>query len=284
MRAPHRLPRRTLLLGAAAFVPRRARAAAPRVAVIDWGLAETIIALGVAPVAAAEQEGYARWVREPPMPGGVLELGLRGEPNLEVLQRAAPDLILATPQFAPFLPRLERVAPVASFATYIPGGDPVLRSREIATALGQRLGRDAEAARLLEATDEATAKEARRLSPARGRPLLVAAFVDARHLRVFGRNSLFGATLARLGLANAWTGATNFWGFATVPVEALAAPDAALVVIEPWRPAIAAGLAQNPLWQALPAVRAGRATMLPACWAFGGLASALRFARLLPHG
>jgi ABC-type Fe3+-hydroxamate transport system substrate-binding protein len=278
-----RHPRRAILLASLGLAAHPASAAMPRVAVLDWGLAETAIALGIAPVAAAELRGYATWVREPAMPPGVLDLGLRGEPNLELLDRADPELVLSTPQFAPLLPRLERVAPVASFATYVPGGDPVARSAEIALALGQKLGREDAAVRLRDAADAAFAAARDRLGP-RPAPLLVASFVDPRHLRVFGPNSLFGAVLRRLGLANGWTGATSFWGFATVPLERMAdPPEASLLLLEPLPPAVAGSLARNPLWAALPAVRAGRVARMPPCWAFGGLPSAMRFARLLPN-
>lgn len=284
------VPRRSLLFGAASLhlVPGYAASAAPgapRVAVIDWGLAETVLALSVTPVAAAELRGYARWVQEPAMPGEVVDLGLRGEPNLELLHVLAPDLILTTPQFAPFLPRLERIAPVASFATYVPHGNPLERSRGIAGELGRHLGRADAAQALLDRSTAAFDAWAGHLAAQDDRPLVVASFVDARHLRIFGGNSLFGATLARLGRANGWMGETNFWGFASVGIERLAeSPDARLVLLEPVPPEAAATLARNPLWQALPCVRAGRVTRLPPCWAFGGLPSAMRFARLLAHG
>jgi iron complex transport system substrate-binding protein len=263
---------------------RPATASAPRIAVIDWGLAEAVLALGVVPAAAAELRGYATWVREPAMPPEVVDLGLRSEPNLELLHRLAPGLILATPQFAPFLPRLERVAPVASFATYVPGGDPLARSRDIVIELGQRLGREAAAPALLGLAAAVFEQAAARLAARCESTLLVASFVDARHLRVFGANSLFGATLSRLGLRNGWAGPTSFWGFATVPVEQLAvAPTARLVIVEPLPPAVAAGLGRNLLWRGLPAVRAGRVATVPPCWAFGGVPSAMRFARLLAN-
>ncbi|HEY8611364.1 MAG TPA: ABC transporter substrate-binding protein [Roseomonas sp.] len=280
--------RRSLTLSAASLcgVPTRTAASATvRVAVIDWGLAETVLALGVTPVAAAELRGYARWVREPPMPEGVVDLGLRGEPNLELLHRQAPDVILTTPQFAPFLPRLERIAPVASFSTYVPGGNPLTRSQATAGELGRLLRQEDDARALLARAEALFETKAQHLAAQSERPLLVASFVDARHLRVYGRNSLFGATLERLGLVNGWSKETGFWGFSTVAIDQLAQPlEARLILVEPTPPEVAANLARNPLWQALPAARMGRVTKLPPCWAFGGLPSAMRFARLLAHG
>ncbi|WP_207539678.1 ABC transporter substrate-binding protein [Sabulicella rubraurantiaca] len=279
------IARRAAVLGTLALGARPAEAGTPRVAVTDWGLTETVLALGTTPVAAAELQGYAEWVREPEMPPGVADLGLRSEPNLELLHRTSPELVLATPQFAPFLPRLERVAPVATFATYTPDGNPLARSYDIIREIGRLLGREAAARTLLDRAGAAWTERAGQLSPLGARPLLVASFVDARHLRAYGGNSLFGATLSRLGVSNAWTAPTNFWGFATIPIERLAAvPDASFRIIQPLPPAARTSLQHNRLWQSLPAVRAGRVIMMPPCWAFGGLPSAMRFARLLSHG
>ncbi|MEH6774728.1 MAG: ABC transporter substrate-binding protein, partial [Cereibacter changlensis] len=111
------------------------------------------------------------------------------------------------------------------------------------------------------------------------RPLLIVKFADDRLLDVFGAGSLFHDVLRPLGATNAWTGPTNAWGFASTGLEALAGhPEARLVIIEPAPPP---RLADSPLWRALPQVRAGRVTLLPPVWVFGGVPSALRFARLL---
>ncbi len=275
------MKRRTVL--AAALLARPALAAPPRrLAVIDWGLVELVLSLGITPVAAGELQSYRTWVNDPPMPAGVLDFGLRGDPNMELLWRAAPDLILTTPQFASFQPRFERLAPVASFATYVPGGNPLDLCFANAAALGRLLGREAEAAALRDRAAAELDAQARRLAPIGDRPLLMANFIDARHLRVHGGNSLFGTTIARLGLRNAWTEPTNFWGFGTVTLERLADPAARLVIAGPVSPAVMEGLVRNPVWQALPAVRVGRVAILPPCWAFGSLPTALRFARMLP--
>ena len=44
---------------------------------------------------------------------------------------------------------------------------------------------------------------------------------NARHVRVFGDNSLYQAVIDRLGLENVWTRDTNLWGFTLVGIEEL---------------------------------------------------------------
>ena len=90
-----RISRRSLLRAAAALIPSLSRAAAPaRLAVIDWALCETCIALGAAPAAATELVQFRKIVVEPTLPDSVIDIGLRGTPNLELLSIVAPDLIL----------------------------------------------------------------------------------------------------------------------------------------------------------------------------------------------
>src|SRR5690554_7674114 len=56
----------------------------PRVATVDWTLVETLMSLGVVPVAAAQIKDYQAWVAEPALPESVVDIGLRGQPNREL--------------------------------------------------------------------------------------------------------------------------------------------------------------------------------------------------------
>jgi len=103
----------------------RAMAARPdRIAVIDWALLETLLAIGITPVAAAELVQYRQTVIEPPLPAGVIDLGLRGALNFEVLRLAAPDLILNSGFHAWADPNLARIAPVLSLSIHRPDAAP----------------------------------------------------------------------------------------------------------------------------------------------------------------
>jgi len=287
------LSRRRLLGGAlasamlpAAMLPAgRARAAAPRTAVIDWALLESLLALGLTPVAAAELRLYRRLVVEPALPTGVVDLGLRGSPNFELLRLCRPELVLSSPWYEGYRGRLERVAPVRSLAIYQPGRSPWEPAMAALRELGELLAAQEEAERYLARLEPAMAELAGRLRPFAERPCFLINLGDARHFRAFGRDSLFGAALERLGLANAWSDDTRYRAQAQVQLEALArVPEARIVVVGPLPEAARRTLPGSGLWNALPAVRAGRVTLLPPVSPFGGLPAALRFARLLAEG
>ena len=116
----------------------------------------------------------------------------------------------------------------------------------------------------------------------RERPIFVVSLGDSRHFRAFGADSLFGDVLTRLGLTNAWTDTTSYSAAAPVGLEALArVPESSIVIVEPLPPEVGRNLPDNALWHALPAVKAGRVSIVPPINHFGGLPAARRFARLL---
>src|SRR5690349_16571964 len=96
------LTRRSLLgaaLAAAILGPARANPH-ERIAVLDWAMFETLLALNIVPVAATELVQFRKIAVEPPVPPQVADLGLRGSPNFEMLRLASPDLIVTSPWFA----------------------------------------------------------------------------------------------------------------------------------------------------------------------------------------
>lgn len=253
-----------------------------RIAALEWASAETLIALKAPPVGLADVEGYRRWVVEPVPPLNVVDLGLRTEPNLELLQWLAPDLITMVPGYSADRARLERIAPSISLEIYTERRDPYEAAIRETLRLAQMLGRTGEAEALISETAETIEAARSRLEASRSEPVYLVNIIDQRHVSVFGRNSMFDDVLRRLGLSNAWTGRTNFWGWATgVGIENLTAPDARLVYFRPRSPLLEEELARNRLWNSLPFAKAGRITRVEPVWYFGGLVSASRFARLL---
>ncbi len=253
---------------------------APRLATLDWTLAETLVALDAPPIAVAQVADYHGWVGEPRLPDATIDLGLRSQPNLERLAELSPERILISPMFAALAPRLERIAPVETLALYTPEGETWAQMLELTRELGELVDRPQAAEALIDTTEAELASLRDRL-PEQTRPLLVVQFMDARHVRVFGANGLFQAVLDRLGLENAWQGDTNYWGFSLVGVEELLKLDARLVVVEPYPEGVETKLAASGLWQRQPSVRDGSLVTLPPTWSFGALPSARRFADLL---
>lgn len=283
---PGALSRRALLAATAmAAAPASARAGEPRprVAVLDWVSGQNLLALGIVPVAMPELERYARLVVEPAVPLQVRELGLRSEPNLELVDRLRPDLVLLAPELEPLRERVARIAPVESFN---PNGfgraDLLEHARTASKALAARLGVDDTFQALARSLDGDLATAAERLRGYDGRPLYVATIIDGRRLLVFGRNSLFQAVLDRFGIENAWTGSTSRYGHVTLTADRLAQrPEARLLCVGDSSRASIGALLASPVVASLPFVRARRIALIPDVLFFGGLPPARRFARLV---
>ena len=253
----------------------------PRIATVDWTIAETLLALGVTPLAVGDVSAYRAWVGEPLLPADVVDIGLRAQPNRELLAELKPNRILISPLAAPLAPTLSRIAPVQSIALYDPQTDLWQRLHEATLTIAALVNKTAEANVLL--TDlNRELEQMKQTLPAELPPLLVVQFIDERHVRVFGRHSLFEAVMQRLGLRNAWQGETNAWGFSVASLEQfLSIPEARLVVVDPIPVGVSERLQEPGLWQHLPLVQQAPVLHLPAVWSFGGVLAARRFATLL---
>jgi ABC-type Fe3+-hydroxamate transport system substrate-binding protein len=265
------------------FVARIAAAATNlRVASLDWALTETMITLGHDPIAIVGASDWDRFVVEPRLPAGIADLGLQPEINFELLAELKPDLILTSPFIQELEPLLGKIAPIIRLSIFEKGPVPLAQPRAVTEALGERL-------ECVKATQSFLANADRLFDQFRQRvlaldplPLMLLNFVDARHARVYGGAGLYQNVLDRLGLSNAWSGGTNYWGFSTVGIEKLATRESLrLIAFEPIPPDTLPTLQGSPLWSQLPFVRAGHVSVLPPVLMFGAMPSALRFARLL---
>lgn len=294
MSAVHALGRRAVLraagagllaLSGAAGLRAAPAQAAPRIVSLDFGVAETLIALGAPPLALPDPESWAQWVVEPELPPGIVNLGADREPNLELLAALRPDLIVTTPYLDGITPLLERFAPTLTVSVYAPpAGSAYARCVAATRQLAAAIGRVAEGEALIARAQASMAEARAQLAAAgqAGRAVLAVNFLDARHVRVYGAGSLFGDVFVETGLVNGWTVPSNFWGFSTVGIEALAGGGAGtLVYLEPISADTLDRLAASPLWRNLPFVAAGRIVRLPPVLMFGMLPSAMRFARQL---
>lgn len=247
---------------------------------INWTITETLLAIDAPLSGTAQHKGYHEWVGEPGIPDGVADLGLRSQPNLELMAQLPPTQTFISPMFAGLIERLEKIAPVTSFSAYSAGTDIWQEIQLLTHQLGELTGHQHQAAQLIDETHALmdTLRQQRPEAP----PLLMVQFMDARHVRVFGDNSLYNAVLDRINLANAWDRPTNDWGFSLVSLDALYDyPEAMLVVVEPLPTGVEEALAKSGLWQHLPSVKDTNLLRLPPVWGFGALPSAQHFAREL---
>ncbi|MDT3380295.1 ABC transporter substrate-binding protein [Labrys neptuniae] len=271
-------------------IPARA-ASPPRLVALDLLATELLVSLGVNPVAVANVALYRRLVAKPALADEVMDLGPLLEPNAELLQAIRPDAIVMAAWQAGPLRRLREIAPLVPLDTASAGKSGVAQAIGLLVQLSELTGRK-EAAQALASQLEATFAEARTALAGRTRrSLYVGRFAqDGRTVALFGGTGLIGDSLFRLGLVNAWGGRVNGSGVISVGIDQLAGdPEARIVHFDRGEETsnALARLTDNPLWRALPAVKADRLTMMPVIYPNGGVASAMRFARQLaeslPH-
>lgn len=280
--------RRSLLQFAAASVvpaPLFAQSIGPRIVSLDYGLASTLLSLGLPPVGISDLADWDRWVVEPPMPKSVVDIGSSFEVNFEILVTLKPDIILTTPYLDELLPKLQSVAKVVRLEVFTPGIGSILPAAIAATRkLAGELGRENEAEQFLARADAFFERCGSRLAGKNLPPVALVNFMDARHVRIYSSPGLFHNVLERVGVRNAWTRESNYWGFETIGIEDLSKitdPDARLIAFDPVPPDVLPKLAQSPLWNRLAFARPGHLSILPPALMFGMVNEAMRFAGLL---
>ncbi|MGF9566694.1 iron-siderophore ABC transporter substrate-binding protein [Neorhizobium sp. JUb45] len=282
----------TLLAAAAAGTvsmpgPLLAEAAGQRIVSLDYGLASTLLSLGVQPVGISELADWNKWVVEPHLPSSVVDLGSSYEVDLEILIQLKPDIILTTPYLDELLPRLRPIAKVLRLEVFTPDGGPVLEAATAATrTLATGIGREQQADQFLRRSDVFFEGCRERLAGKAIPPVALVTFMDARHARIYSAPGLFHNALERIGVRNAWTRQSNFWGFETIGIEELSSigdPDARLIAFDPVPPGVLSKLAESALWQMLPFSRPGQLSVVPPALMFGMVNEAMRFAGLVTN-
>ncbi|MGZ0752266.1 Fe(3+)-hydroxamate ABC transporter substrate-binding protein FhuD [Kluyvera sichuanensis] len=256
---------------------------AERIVALEWLPVELMLALGVTPYGVADIPNYRMWVNEPVLPDSVIDVGLRTEPNLELLTQMKPSMLVWSAGYGPSPKILARIAPGRSFA-FSDGKQPLEQARRSLLEMAELLNKQDVAHRHLAEFDAYIDSLKPRFAARGERPVLIMSLLDPRHMLVFGPNCLFQEILDRLGVKNAWQGETNFWGSTVVGIDRLAAyKDVDVLCFDHGNAADMRQLAATPLWQAMPFVRANRVQNVPAVWFYGATLSAMNFARILDN-
>jgi len=272
-----------LSLFAAACAPPSGRAGTTGgIVVLDWALAETLLALGHVPAGVVAASDWSRFVVAPALPEQVADLGLQQELNFELIASMRPDLILISPFLERLEPQLKRIAPTRNLSVYDPGETVLAQRIQVVKELAAVVGATARAQRWLTQVEADLQGSWERLSTLEKRPVVMASFVDNRHVRVYGGSSLYAEVLSRLGLRNGWSHEVGYFGFSTVGIERLARlGDIEFIAVEPVPVDIARALEQSPLWRQLPFVQREQQGTIAPVFMYGGIPSAHRMASLL---
>ncbi|MGY5958411.1 Fe(3+)-hydroxamate ABC transporter substrate-binding protein FhuD [Kosakonia sp. BK9b] len=254
-----------------------------RIVALEWLPVELLLALGIAPYGVADIGSYNVWVNEPALPASVIDVGLRTEPNLELLTQMKPSYLVWSAGYGPAESKLARIAPGRGF-TFSDGKKPLTMARHSLNEMAQLLNREAAAKKHLDEFDALIARTKPRFARRGDRPLLMITLLDARHVLAFGPNCLFQEVLDSMGIRNAWHGETTFWGSVAVGIDRLAEyKDVDVLCFDHGNDLAMQKLMTTPLWQSMPFVRAGRFQRVPAVWFYGATLSAMHFTRVLDN-
>ncbi|WP_312311378.1 Fe(3+)-hydroxamate ABC transporter substrate-binding protein FhuD [Atlantibacter sp.] len=260
---------------------RAAKVDTHRVVALEWLPVELLLALGVVPYGVADIINYRLWVNEPALPDSVIDVGLRTEPNLELLTQMKPSLLVWSAGYGPSEETLRPIAPGRGFS-FSDGKAPLTKARQSLLEMGELLGIEQKARDHLAAFDAWLEQMKPRFAERGNRPVLMLTLMDERHVLVIGKNSLFQQVMEVMNIPNAWQGETNFWGSAVVGIDRLAAvKDADVLCFEHGDDALMARIAATPLWNAMPFIRQQRFQRVPAVWFYGATLSAMHFGRVL---
>ncbi len=259
-------------------------APAKRVATISWAFTETVITLGLDPVAIADAKDYVDWVSKPDLPSDFIDLGQRSSPNLEALRAAKPDLIITIPDIGMAYGKLVEIAPVLELKLFDEKRPAFETARETLAKVAKATGREAQAETYLKHVDQKLVEYGERIHAVIGpdQKVNVVYFFDESNVGIYGKTSMPGSVLTAMNVPLAYRGEVNKWGFARGEFDIIA-PFAkeTLVYTNPVPEVVLKKIWNSPMWNVMDFVRNKRVYELPVVWAYGGVPSALRFAELL---
>lgn len=258
-----------------------------RIVVLEWTLAEDLLALGIQPAGVADIKGYQNWVQAgPDFAAEVVDVGTRQEPNLEAIAALQPDLILTVDfRAATYYDQLKGIAPTIAFGSEFEENvkSPYTYMVNTFNTIAQITGKTAEAEAVMAKLEESFGKAKQKLKDAgkEGASFVITqAWSDqnAAVMRLFTDNSMAVELLQNIGLDNAYEPESfQANGFSTVSVEALAKVQDAnfFYVVQDTDNVFEKQLKDNAVWTGLNFVKENRTYSLGGdTWFFGGPLSA----------
>ncbi|WP_423921348.1 iron-siderophore ABC transporter substrate-binding protein [Frigoribacterium sp. 2-23] len=265
-------------------------APAKRVVVLEWQQTEDLLTLCVAPVGAASTEDYATYVSAETLPATTVDVGERGEPDLDTLYGLDPDLIVLESygDDDELLKKLEeRDVPVLATIGADASGQ-IENMKKVFSLIGEATGRTERADEVLADFDEhlATAKRAVADADLTTKDFVFFdGWIESGNvvIRPYGQGALFTELGRDLGLTGAWTDEVNksygsggvdaAYGLAQTDLEGLTAVGNANLIYsnDGTADSYVTELTKSPIWAALPAVQQGRAVEFArGVWGAGG--------------
>lgn len=224
------------------------------------------------------------------IPEGVADVGTRGEPDLDTLYAAKPDLIVVEAFSADDdLIKLLEKRDVPVLATLgADASDPIGNMKNVFSTIAEATGRTERADNVLAQFDAHLAEAKEKVSnvdlPTKDF-LFFDGWIEGGNvvIRPYGKGALFTALGEQLGMVSAWTDKINdaygdggvdpAYGLAQTDIEGLTAVGSANLFFsnDDTEESYVPELQKSSIWTKLPAVKEGRAHAFPAgVWGAGG--------------
>jgi ABC-type Fe3+-hydroxamate transport system substrate-binding protein len=279
-----------LPLWAAAAQQSAAMPAAPkRVVVLEYMLAESLLALDIVPVGMSDANMYPDWNGyRADLLADVVNVGTRQQPSLEAIAMLKPDLILGfSNRHAPLFGALDRIAPTVlyDFDLDANGGTHLDLTFWIFDHIAALTGRTRKARKIRREVEAALAVDRGRIADAglTGRQVTVLQDLGLQDTYwSFTGNSMFAGIGRRTGL-RIWPPEPTRDGAAYANSEdllSLAHTD--IVMMSYTDEASLESKLTSPIWRHVPAMKNRRIAFLPRnLWYFGGPVSVIRLSNHL---
>lgn len=203
-------------------------APAERVVVLEWQQVEDVLTLGVEPVGVADVKGYNTWNSSVELPSSTTDVGMRGEPNLDAVFSADPDLIIMEQEYSESVVKQLGEYDVPVLVTDgADTKDPIGNMKDTFTLIAEALGKEDEAEQVLGEFDSTVAEAKEKVAEANPETkgfVYMDAYLDGSNiaLRPFGQGSLVGELGEEVGLTNAWKGEVDpMYGLGATDPEGL---------------------------------------------------------------
>lgn len=248
----------------------------------DWGNAATLTAMGYPPIATGDVRVWDRWVGTPSLPISIIDLGIRYQPNAELIAQLPVDLVVDN-FFYQHARNLYGDVPAES-VMFAAKGDTATWADY--TGPTRKLGELIDNPKLAEdyivksQKDINLASERFQQRYPKVNKFAVVQFADANNMRMYVANSLFKPAFDQMDKELVVLGKGNSWGFVPIRMGDLAQldKDTCLLIIDPLSPITRAEIADSLVWQRLGYGDARCMGELPPVWIYGGMSSLVSLA------
>jgi len=251
----------------------------------DWGNAATLTAMGHAPIATGDVRVWDRWVGSPKLPASITDLGIRYQPNAELVAQLPVDMVIDN-YFYEHARNLYGDVPAESvmfaakgeIATWADYTEP---TRELGVLIDNpKMAEDY----ILQSKKEIqlASQQFQKRYP-KAKKFAVVQFADANNMRMYVDNSLFKVALDEMNKELVVLGEGNQWGFVPIRMGDLAQLDdeTCLLIIDPLSPITKAEIKDSLVWQRLGYGADRCMAELPPVWIYGGMSSLVSLAHNL---